>query len=133
MAGQIGADFLTIAEAAESLRVDQSTVRRWIAKGELHAYRVGPRRIRVRREDLGRVMKPAHEGMTAKPRVGMRYVTSDEDLRPLTDEERDDALAALAAGNKLREELLRKRGGELFSPSWELINEARDERTEQLP
>ena len=32
----------------------------------------------------------------------------------------------------LNEEILAERGGKLFSPSWEILNELRDERTRQL-
>jgi excisionase family DNA binding protein len=129
----IETDYLTVAEAAEALRVDRSTIRRWIAAGELPAYRIGPKHVRIKREDLAHVVKPA-EGTAARPRLGMHYVDSDDELRrPLSDAEREHGLAALEQGNRMREELLRKRGGEPFSPSWEIINEARDERTEQLP
>jgi excisionase family DNA binding protein len=133
MARQIDSEYLTVAEAAETLRVDRSTVRRWIANGDLPAYRVGPRRVRIKRDDLLHVVRSTKEETSPEPRFGMHYVGSDEELRrPLTEEERDHALAALEAGNRVREELLRQRGGVPFSPSWELINEARDERTEQL-
>ncbi len=42
---------LTIADVAERLRVNAKTVRRWIATGELPAYKVG-RQWRVAEEDL---------------------------------------------------------------------------------
>lgn len=37
----------TIPEAAEALRVDPKTIRRMIARGDIHAERIGPRLIRV--------------------------------------------------------------------------------------
>ena len=43
---------MTVFEVAELLKLNQQTVRNWIDRGELHAIRVGPRRIRVRRSDL---------------------------------------------------------------------------------
>ncbi|HEY7030502.1 MAG TPA: helix-turn-helix domain-containing protein [Thermomicrobiales bacterium] len=133
MALRIDTEFLTVAEAAKALRVDRSTVRRWIANGDLPAYRVGPRRVRIKRDDLAQVVRPTTAATSPSPRLGMHYAESDDELRlPLTEEERDRALAALEAGNRIREDLLRQRGGVPFSPSWELINEARDERTEQL-
>jgi len=45
-------EYLTVAEIAELLKVNQQTVRNWIADGALAAVRVGPRRVRVRRTDL---------------------------------------------------------------------------------
>jgi excisionase family DNA binding protein len=46
-------EFLTVAEIAELLKVNPQTVRNWIDRGELPAVRVGARRVRVRRSDLG--------------------------------------------------------------------------------
>ncbi len=47
---------LTLQEAAAELRLSTDTLRRWVLKGDLPAYRVGEqRRIRIRQEDLTRV------------------------------------------------------------------------------
>jgi excisionase family DNA binding protein len=40
-------EFLTVAEIAELLKVNQQTVRNWIDRGSLPAVRVG-RRVRVK-------------------------------------------------------------------------------------
>lgn len=53
------AEFYTVSEAARELKVSQATVWRWITSRRLRAYRVGPRRIRIRKQDLGSVVKPA--------------------------------------------------------------------------
>jgi excisionase family DNA binding protein len=45
--------FLTVAEVAEMLKLNQQTVRNWIDQGSLPAVRVG-RRVRIRRSDLDR-------------------------------------------------------------------------------
>ncbi len=45
---------LTLAEAAEVLRVSAKTVRRRIEGGDLPAVRLGPRTLRVREDDLQR-------------------------------------------------------------------------------
>ncbi|MEB3023925.1 excisionase family DNA-binding protein [[Mycobacterium] crassicus] len=42
----------SIAEAAEHFGVSGMTVRRWIAAGRLSAHRVGPRLIRLDRDEL---------------------------------------------------------------------------------
>lgn len=43
---------LTIAQVAELTGTSDSTVRRWIARGELRAYYFGPRAIRIDPADL---------------------------------------------------------------------------------
>jgi excisionase family DNA binding protein len=58
--------FLTVAEVAEMLRLNQQTVRNWIDQGSLPALRVG-RRVRIRRSDLERILA---EGYTAGTRAG---------------------------------------------------------------
>ena len=42
-------EFLTVAEIAATLKLNQQTIRNWIDQGKLPAGRVGPRRVRVRR------------------------------------------------------------------------------------
>lgn len=49
---------LTIAGAAEALGVHPNTVRRMVARGELPAFRVGPRLLRLRAEDVAAVARP---------------------------------------------------------------------------
>jgi excisionase family DNA binding protein len=44
--------YLTVADVAELLKLNQQTVRNWIDAGELAAIRVGARRVRVRESDL---------------------------------------------------------------------------------
>lgn len=47
--------YLTVAEVAELLRLNQQTVRNWIDQGSLPALRVG-RRVRIKRSDLDRLL-----------------------------------------------------------------------------
>jgi len=49
--GAGGDEFLTVAEIARILKLNQQTVRNWIDQGSLPALRVG-RRVRVRRSDF---------------------------------------------------------------------------------
>lgn len=49
---------LSPAEAAEEFGVHLRTIRRMISDGRLPAYRVGPRLIRINREDLEKAMRP---------------------------------------------------------------------------
>ena len=55
-------DFMSPAAAAQLVGVSASTIWRWINSGRLLAYRVGPRSIRVRRDDLKAVIQPARVG-----------------------------------------------------------------------
>lgn len=54
-------EFLTVAEVADMLKLNQQTVRNWIDQGSLPALRVG-RRVRIMRSDLERMLE---EGYTA--------------------------------------------------------------------
>ena len=49
-------EFLTVAEVAAILKLNQQTVRNWITDGELPAVRVGERRVRIRRTDFERLL-----------------------------------------------------------------------------
>ena len=54
--GNFDDTFLTVAEVAGILKLNQQTVRNWIDQGSLPALRVG-RRVRIRRSDLERVLE----------------------------------------------------------------------------
>jgi len=49
---------LTIEEAAVYTALSTRTIRRWISAGDLPAFRVGPRSIRVRHDDLEQLLRP---------------------------------------------------------------------------
>jgi len=51
-------DLLTIAEAADRLRVTTRFIRMLIADGTLPALRLGRRSIRLRKDDVDRVLRP---------------------------------------------------------------------------
>ncbi len=63
--------FLTVAEVAKTLKLNQQTVRNWIDQGSLPAVRVG-RRVRIKRSDFERVVDEGYSG--APP--GTRNTTS---------------------------------------------------------
>ena len=56
-----GDSFLTVAEVAEWLKLNQQTVRNWIDQGSLPAVRVG-RRVRIKRSDLDRLLEDGYQG-----------------------------------------------------------------------
>ena len=49
-------EFLTVEEIAKQMKVKEFTVRDWIRKGELPAYKVG-RTLRVRKSDFEEFLK----------------------------------------------------------------------------
>lgn len=53
--------FLTVAEVAEKLKLNQQTVRNWIDQGSLPALRVG-RRVRIRRSDFEQLLVEGYSG-----------------------------------------------------------------------
>lgn len=86
--------FYTITEAALFLDVSPVTVWRWIETRRLPAYRVGPRRIRIRKEDLMAVVQPARgEEVTA-----VEKETKRPDVFALYDPERARKALAQSAG-----------------------------------
>ena len=118
-------EFLTVAEAAMLLRVAPSIVRRWIREGDVPAYRIGRRRVALKRDDLSYLITPARPGVE---------LADDQDREPrrLTPGEQQRALEALDQAQRHSKETTARRGVKLFPPSWITINEQRDERTRQL-
>jgi excisionase family DNA binding protein len=122
-------EYLTVAEAATLLRVATSTIRRWIREGDVPAYRIGRRRVALKRDDLSNLITPAGSTVETSTRVA-----GDQKWEPrrLTPEEQQQALEALDRAQRHAAETTARRGGKLFPPSWITINEQRDERTRQL-
>ncbi|HWE11400.1 MAG TPA: helix-turn-helix domain-containing protein [Solirubrobacteraceae bacterium] len=59
-------EYLTVAEVAETLKLNQQTVRNWIDQGSLPALRVG-RRVRIKRSDFERILEQSYSGGAATP------------------------------------------------------------------
>ncbi len=53
--------YLTVADVAGLLKLNQQTVRNWIDQGSLPAIRVG-RRVRIKRSDLERILAASYSG-----------------------------------------------------------------------
>jgi excisionase family DNA binding protein len=49
---------VTTRHAAEVCGVHINTIRKWIGQGRLRAYRVGPQKLRVDRDDLAALIVP---------------------------------------------------------------------------
>ncbi|HEY5429576.1 MAG TPA: helix-turn-helix domain-containing protein [Solirubrobacteraceae bacterium] len=58
--------YLTVAEVAETLKLNQQTVRNWIDQGSLPALRVG-RRVRIKRSDFERILDQSYHAGAAAP------------------------------------------------------------------
>jgi excisionase family DNA binding protein len=58
--------YLTVAEVAETLKLNQQTVRNWIDQGWLPALRVG-RRVRIKRSDFERILEESYNGGNRAP------------------------------------------------------------------
>ena len=62
-------DLLTVREVAKQLRVDDTTVRRWVKCGALEAvilpHRGARQAYRIKRETLNKVLNTQREGVTA--------------------------------------------------------------------
>ncbi|HWE60331.1 MAG TPA: helix-turn-helix domain-containing protein, partial [Chloroflexota bacterium] len=118
-------DYLSVQEAAAQLKVSKSTIRRWIAAGALPAYRVGRRRVALKRADVATLITPARQHTE---RGDVMATSGRQSVRALTAAEQQQARAAVAAAKQLQAQLQAHRGGKQFSPSWELLNALRDER-----
>ena len=54
-------EFMTVAEVAATLKLNQQTVRNWIDAGILPAVRIG-RRVRIKRSDFDAVVEASYSG-----------------------------------------------------------------------
>ncbi len=137
------ADLLTMAEAAEALRVSQVTVARWLKQGRLPSYRLGPRAVRIRRADLAAVLSPAArevpEAMSApaeaKRPPAPSPVSAPDWLRAGAAEPIPDLgqrLETMRQARALRERILARRRGVALSASAEEVERAREKRGKRL-
>lgn len=110
-------DLLTIPEAAAALKVSPVTIARWLKQGRLQAYRMGPRAVRIRREDLIEVLKPSGHAETggaeaasgdAESGNGVVHDLPDTPAASLSVAER---LGALREAEGLRDRILTRRKG----------------------
>ena len=120
-------DYVTVSEAAEILHVGTSTLRRWIREKRIPAYRLGERRILLRRGELDSLVTP----------VRRRFIPIETDIervrnRRLTKEQQQRALAAIERLQQLEREVQTSRQGQTFTPSLQLLDEARTQRDREL-
>src|SRR3954454_625145 len=100
-------EYLTVAEAATLVRVAPSTISHWIREGNLPAYRLGPRRVGLKRDDLATLVTPLHS-------VNDAAIDRPDDapipVPKLTPEQKRRALEALEQAQQLSKEILARRG-----------------------
>ncbi len=125
--------FYTVQEAAGVLGLSPSTIWRWIESEKLPAYRIGPKAVRIRKSDLEAAVKPARTGRR-EVNVMRSSAAAAVDIanKPLTRAEADHLLRATERARTLRERMLARRKGKPFSSSWDIIDRAREERSQEL-
>ncbi len=129
MSQALEAEFLSVPEAAMALNVSTSTIWRWIDRGQLAAYRIGQRKVRVKRTDVARMIVPARDGESGG-KIASIEQERERLARPLSKAERVRALAALEAAESLERELAPLGHEQSRTDSGELLNESRDERSQ---
>ena len=85
-------EFLTVAEVASLLKINEQTVRNWIDRGELAAVRAG-RRVRIRRSALEQVLTAVTEPKTST--IGAPLTESQDGEGP----NGDDFWGGIAVGS----------------------------------
>lgn len=131
MAVRLRDDYLTIPEAAEQLGVAESTIRRWIREERLQAYRLGDRRILLKRVDLDRLVRPVRK----ETEPSTMTIETDIDRirgRRLTPEEQARGFAAMAELDRLGHEMAERRDGKPYVPVVQLLYEEREARTRRI-
>lgn len=120
-------DLVSVRDAARVLRVSESTVWRWINEDLLPSYRVGRKRVYLKRRELTPLLRPARQkggDMAEKERERLNLVP----MAP-----RRPGIDPVEQALTLRAKLRAKYGDQRSGPeAWEDINEARDQRTRDL-
>jgi len=63
-------EFMTVAEVASFLKLNQQTIRNWIDAGTLPAVRIG-RRVRIKRSDFDAMVEASYSGPAPAPAVNV--------------------------------------------------------------
>ena len=138
MATPDGDDLLTIAEAAELLKVSAVTVSRWRRQGRLPTLKVGPRAVRIRRADLGLVARP-YGGPDRTPgddaqRAGWPATLGTPALTASPAPGQPGGAPAertLARATLLRTAILKRRHGDYLEPAGDDLGKLRDKRAKR--
>jgi excisionase family DNA binding protein len=74
---EVEESYLTVADVAATLKLNQQTVRNWIDAGTLPALRVG-RRVRIKRSDFQRILEQSYSGAATGAGSATPDVTADD-------------------------------------------------------
>lgn len=69
-------DFLTVAEIAARVKLNQQTVRNWIDNGRLPALHIG-RRVRIRHQDFDELLARSAAGQSPASAATPSYTADD--------------------------------------------------------
>jgi len=116
-------DLVSVREASELLRVSESTVWRWINAGVVPSYRVGRKRVYLKRGDLSPKLHSKGQEPGGSPSTG--------EVKETADEIRARALRLLEEVRELRAKQAATPGWFSHPEAWEDINEMRDERSRE--
>lgn len=122
-------EYLSVKEAAAELGVSPSTIWRWIEAGRLPAQRIGPKIIRLRRDDVSLSIATSVDSIprSSPPRGRQGSPT----LLRRTPEQQHAFRVAMERADEIRARILARRGGELVPSSTDIIREERDHRSRQ--
>jgi excisionase family DNA binding protein len=118
-------DLVSVREAAQLLRVSESTMWRWIHDGVVRSHRVGKKRVYLKRSELELAVSPA-------PRRGGLSDADRKRLNAVPMSNPDPNVDPVALARALHERQRKIPGWDTHRPVWEDINEAREERSRQL-
>jgi excisionase family DNA binding protein len=119
-------EFVSVREAAALLRVSESTVWRWLNEDRVPSYRVGPKRVLLKRADL--TPRPRHSRREAR---GLSEADRKR-LNAFPMSPRTPGVDPVALARALHAKQRAKPGWGSGPEAWEDINEARDERSREL-
>jgi excisionase family DNA binding protein len=123
-------DLKSAKEAADYLRISEATVWRYVDQDIIPAYRLGPKRVWFKREDLDRLLKPLKgPGEKKERKVNKNYKAIATFPMEAGARSSWDAFDRAA---DLRERIMARRGGVVFSDSTEIINAAREARSDEV-
>ena len=121
-------DLVSVKDAARLLRVSESTIWRWINEDLLPSYRVGRKRVYLKRAELTPLLRPARAkggDMAEQERERLHLFPMNPQRRPGV----DPVKQALVLQAKLRAKYGDQRRG---PEAWQDINEMREERSREL-
>ena len=119
-------DLKSAKDAADYLRISEATVWRYVDQDLIPAYRLGPKRVWFKRADLDQLLQPLR-GKERKMNKNYKAIATfsvEAGARGSWD--------AFDRAADLRERIMERRRGEVFSDSTEIINAAREQRTREL-